>query len=50
VVVAAGAIGLWIVALTKMSPAVAERAAPHFTPAVGAVLIVSMVVAGTPLA
>jgi putative inorganic carbon (hco3(-)) transporter len=38
------AMGLWILALTKMSPALAERAAPHFTPAVAAVAIVSMVV------
>ena len=44
VVVGSVAIGLWIWTLTRISPAVAERAAPHFMPAAAAVLIVSMVV------
>jgi putative inorganic carbon (HCO3(-)) transporter len=43
-VLGAAAIGLWVLALTKMTPAVAERAAPHFTAAVAAVAIVSMAV------
>jgi putative inorganic carbon (hco3(-)) transporter len=43
-VVGLAAIGLWIAALTRMSPAIAERAAPHFTPTVAAVLILSMAV------